>query len=88
MVYDLNVNKLVAKATEAHQDDINTLALQHDLGSNVIITGSDDCLVKVWDKRILRDSSSSVGMFVGHAEGITCLATREDDTYIASNAKD
>ena len=55
--------------------------------SNILYTGGDDGQVKIWDRRALR-GNRPVGIFVGHYEGITHVASKEDDTYLASNGKD
>ena len=43
--------------------------------------------MKVWDRRAL-SSNRPVGVFVGHAEGITNVASKGDGIYLASNGKD
>jgi len=55
--------------------------------SNIIFTGSDDSMVKIWDRRAL-GTSREVGAFVGHCEGITHVASKGDGVYMASNGKD
>ena len=44
-------------------------------------------MVKVWDVRALRDNRP-VGIFVGHAEGISNVCSKGDGVYVASNCKD
>ena len=44
-------------------------------------------MVKVWDRRAL-NSNRPAGVFVGHAEGITNVASKGDGIYLASNGKD
>lgn len=52
--------------------DINTVSATPDF--NVIATGGDDGLIKLWDRRILSSSSSNpIGGFIGHFEGITSI---------------
>ena len=51
----------------------------------MLFTGSDDCFVKVWDRRAF---NKPVGVFVGHQEGITNVASKGDCIYLASNGKD
>lgn len=46
-----------------------------------------DCLIKIWDARALGIHDKPVGHFIGHACGITCVTSREDGIYIASNSK-
>ena len=57
------------------------------MSSNLIFTGSDDGLVKVWDRRDLGNNRAA-GAFVGHHEGITNVASKGDGFYLASNGKD
>jgi WD repeat-containing protein 23 len=45
-------------------------------------------MVKVWDRRALGNNNRPVGVFVGHAEGVTNVASKGDGVYLASNAKD
>jgi WD repeat-containing protein 23 len=51
----------------------------------LIFTGSDDSLVKVWDRRVL---TKEAGTFVGHSEGITHVTSKGDGILLASNSKD
>ena len=55
-----------------------------------MFTGSDDCLIKVWDRRALGGSNhaTSMGAFLGHTEGVTNIASKGDGVYLASNGKD
>lgn len=55
--------------------------------SNVIVSGSDDTTIKVWDRRSMANESCS-GYLIGHTEGITCLSPKGDGRHIVSNAKD
>lgn len=54
----------------------------------MIFTGSDDGLVKIWDRRSLGSNNKEAGAFIGHAEGITHVASKGDGFYVASNGKD
>lgn len=58
--------------------------------SDILFTGGDDCMVKVWDRRAFGSSGSNrpAGIFVGHAEGVTNIASKGDGIYAASNGKD
>ena len=44
-------------------------------------------MVKVWDRRAI-SSNIPVGIFIGHAEGITNVCSKGDGIYVASNGKD
>ena len=87
MVYDLVANKMVTKVDGCHNDEINSVCFANRQHSNIIFSGSDDGLVKVWDRRAL-SSNRPAGVFVGHAEGVTNVASKGDGIYLASNGKD
>ncbi len=71
-----------------HNDDVNSVCWG-DASGNVIYSGSDDCLCKVWDRRTLGSSEgSAVGVMVGHLDGITCIDSKDDGRYFISNSKD
>ena len=42
----------------------------------------------MWDRRAISSSGRPAGVFVGHAEGVTNIASKGDGLYLASNAKD
>ena len=44
-------------------------------------------MIKVWDRRAL-SGGREAGAFIGHAEGITNVASKGDGIYLASNGKD
>ncbi|KAG9097310.1 hypothetical protein FRC06_007701 [Ceratobasidium sp. 370] len=54
---------------------------------NVLVSGSDDAMVKVWDRRSLGSNRPS-GVLPGHTEGITSVSAKGDGRYIISNGKD
>ena len=54
--------------------DINTVCPMQD---NVLATGADDGVIKLWDKRFLDSTSKPIGCFLGHDDGIMSL----DSTY-------
>lgn len=52
-------------------------------------TGGDDCLVYVWDRRVLAGGKPApVGVFVGHQEGITHIDSKGDTRCLASSGED
>jgi len=53
-----------------------------------LFTGSDDCFVKVWDRRNLANSRRPAGVFIGHQEGVTNVTSKGDGLHLASNGKD
>jgi len=87
LTYDLISNRVSTKVTNAHRDEINSVCWANREESNVLFTGSDDCTIRVWDKRAL-GSNSAMGVFIGHTEGITNVSSKGDGMYLASNGKD
>ena len=83
IVFDVETNKTV-RSINAHSDDVNSVAFV-DESSNIIVSGSDDCLCKIWDRRT---SGSAQGVFVGHTEGVAHVSPKGDGRYFISNAKD
>ena len=87
IVYDIERRVNVLKAA-AHSDDINTvcyLDAGDDGGAgNVMVTGSDDHLIKVWDRR----TQSCIGGWIAHTDGLTSVVSCCDGQYVLSNSKD
>src|SRR5436190_17585965 len=72
---------------EGHSDDINAVCFADPLSTNILFSGSDDSVVKVWDRRSMAGGREA-GCLVGHTEGITFVATKGDGRYVISNGKD
>jgi len=73
---------------EAHEDDVNAVAFV-DSATHILASGGDDGLVKIWDRRSLReDRPKPVGTFAGHTDGITYIDTKDDSRHIITNSKD
>lgn len=85
LVYDLVAGRICNRVVGAHEDEINSVCFANRAHSNLIFTGSDDSLVKVWDQRALQREA---GTFVGHSEGVTHVASKGDGVMLASNGKD
>ncbi|PKA62289.1 LEC14B like [Apostasia shenzhenica] len=85
-VYDLEANKLTTRIP-AHSADVNTVTFADETG-NLIFSGSDDNLCKVWDRRCLITQGLAAGVLTGHLEGITFIDSRGDGRYFISNGKD
>ncbi|XP_012708832.2 DDB1- and CUL4-associated factor 11 [Fundulus heteroclitus] len=86
-VFDLEQQKRTLKI-EAHEDDVNAVAFA-DSSSQLLFSGSDDALCKVWDRRTLReDKPQPVGQLAGHRDGITFIHSKGDARYLISNSKD
>lgn len=66
---------------------MNGVAFADSASSNVLISGSDDTFVKVWDRRSL-SGGKPAGVLPGHTEGITYVSPKGDGRYCISNGKD
>jgi len=87
-IYNLE-RKEVEHRVRAHDDDINTVTYGEDDSGNLIITGSDDHLCKVWDRREMGKTSRGYVLgFPGHCKGITHVSAKGDGRYFISNGKD
>eukprot|EP01124_Arcella_intermedia_P015185 TRINITY_DN216_c1_g3_i1.p1 TRINITY_DN216_c1_g3~~TRINITY_DN216_c1_g3_i1.p1 ORF type:complete len:474 (+),score=62.65 TRINITY_DN216_c1_g3_i1:177-1424(+) len=82
-IYDLERKERVHKIP-AHDDDINAVAFM-DKSNQIFLSGSDDCTIKVWDRRTC---TTEVGLLTGHNDGITFIDPKGDGTYLISNSKD
>uniref|UniRef100_A0A663F5M1 DDB1 and CUL4 associated factor 11 n=1 Tax=Aquila chrysaetos chrysaetos TaxID=223781 RepID=A0A663F5M1_AQUCH len=74
-IYDREVQRRVLRV-EAHEDDVNAVALG-DAGGQLLLSGGDD-----------GGRPRPVGLLAGHRDGITFLHPRGDGRYLASNSKD
>ena len=60
-----------------------------DENTNVLASGADDGLVKVWDRRSLReDNPKPVGVLAGHVDGVAYISPKGDGRHLISNSKD
>lgn len=84
-VYDIDKSQVVL-AVRGHADDVNAVCFA-DQSTNVLFSGSDDSLIKVWDRRSMVDQREA-GVLAGHQEGITYIASKGDGRYVLSNGKD
>lgn len=66
LIYDMLTNRVPTIVSEAHEDEINSVCWANRESSNILYTGSDDCFVKVWDRRALGTNTKPAGVFIGH----------------------
>lgn len=86
-VYDLTSRRQVLRI-RAQENDVNAVAFA-DASSNIIVSGGDEGILKVWDRRQLVDRRPKpVGVFAGHYDGITFIDPRGDNRHLISNSKD
>ncbi|XP_062211015.1 LEC14B protein-like isoform X2 [Phragmites australis] len=84
-IYDLGASK-VTERIHAHVADVNVVTFA-DETSDVLYSGSDDSLCKVWDRRCHK-RQKPVGVLTGHLDGITFIDSGGDGHYFISNCKD
>lgn len=70
-----------------HTDDVNAVCFGDKSSPHILYSGSDDTLIKVWDRRSMGDSREA-GVFMGHTEGLTYVDSKGDGRYVLSNGKD
>ncbi|KAF0694975.1 hypothetical protein As57867_014147, partial [Aphanomyces stellatus] len=89
VLHDMTTNTSVCHL-HGHDDDVNAITfVDGPQSSNVFVSGSDDCYIKLWDRRMMSEANARPqGVFVGHTEGITHMSSRDDGYYFLSNAKD
>ncbi|WWC57559.1 uncharacterized protein I303_100091 [Kwoniella dejecticola CBS 10117] len=86
MVYDIDAQRRTL-AVQGHADDVNAVSFADESSTNILVSGSDDGYVKVWDRRSLSSSTPS-GILVGATEGITYTSPKGDGRYMIVNSKD
>ncbi|KAL9600624.1 MAG: hypothetical protein Q9219_003057 [cf. Caloplaca sp. 3 TL-2023] len=85
-VYDIEAQKSIL-SINGHRDDVNAVCFGDNSSPHILYSGSDDALIKVWDRRSMGDSREA-GVFVGHTEGLTYVDSKGDGRYVLSNGKD
>ncbi|KAL8763863.1 MAG: hypothetical protein Q9184_000459 [Pyrenodesmia sp. 2 TL-2023] len=85
-VYDIEAKKSVLRIA-GHTDDVNAVCFGDNSSPHILYSGSDDTLIKVWDRRSMGDSREA-GVFMGHTEGLTYVDSKGDGRYVLSNGKD
>lgn len=85
-VYDIEKRQSVL-SINGHGDDVNAVCFGDTSSPHILYSGSDDTLIKVWDRRSMGDSREA-GVFMGHTEGVTYVDSKGDGRYVLSNGKD
>lgn len=86
IIYDIE-SRQVLHNIRGHEDDVNAVCFADPKDPHIIYSGSDDQVIKVWDRRSMGDGREA-GAFVGHIEGLTYLDSKGDGRYLLSNGKD
>jgi len=85
-IYDITAGHPVLRL-KGHRNEVNAVCYGDESSPHIIYSGSDDCTVKIWDRRSI-SGTRPVGVFTGHTEGITSIASKGDGRYVLSNGKD
>lgn len=85
-VFDIEANRSILKIP-GHHEDVNAVCFGDQSSPHILYSGSDDTLIKVWDRRSMGDSREA-GVFMGHTEGVTYVDSKGDGRYVLSNGKD
>lgn len=84
-------NRVLAKLSlkiDAHDDDLSSVCFADESG-HILYSGGEDAVVKVWDRRNLRENSPKpVGQLSGHYDSITHIDSKNDARYLITNSKD
>ncbi len=87
-IHVVNLERKTTRVVEdAHDEDVNTVCFLFPEQDSLLLSGSDDGLVKLWDLRAL-SSDRAQGLCAGHAHGITSLSTKGNGVHVLSNSKD
>ncbi|KAG8534235.1 uncharacterized protein KY384_001079 [Bacidia gigantensis] len=86
-VYDIERRQSIINIENGHSEDVNAVCFGDKNSPHILYSGSDDTLIKVWDRRSLGDGREA-GVFMGHTEGLTYVDSRGDGRYVLSNGKD
>lgn len=86
VLYDIE-KRSVIQTIMGHENDVNAVCFGDKDEPHLIYSGSDDGVLKVWDRRSLNDRREA-GAFVGHKGGLTYIDSKNDGRYILSNGKD
>ena len=85
-VYDIEKRQSILRIP-GHNGDVNAVCFGDTSSPHILYSGSDDTLIKVWDRRSMGDSREA-GVFMGHTEGLTYVDSKGDGRYVLSNGKD
>ena len=85
-VHDIETQKSTLRI-RGHSNEVNAVCFGDASSPHILYSGSDDALIKVWDRRSMGDSREA-GVFMGHREGLTYVDSKGDGRYVLSNGKD
>ncbi|KAA1110913.1 hypothetical protein PGT21_034184 [Puccinia graminis f. sp. tritici] len=86
VAYDVETRTILT-TIKGHSNDTNAVCFADKSDPNILVSGSDDSYIKVWDRRCLNNAKPA-GALMGHTEGITYVSSKGDGRFIVSNGKD
>lgn len=90
-LYDRTRDERSQRIVQDLRGDINAVRFLDPASNNVIVGGSDNGIIEIWDRRVLgtyAKTRKSVATLVGHHDGITYIDAKGDGRYFISNSKD
>ncbi|TGZ64061.1 hypothetical protein CRM22_006556 [Opisthorchis felineus] len=84
-IHDIESGACELAQASSNKRDMNAVTIL-DAAGHVILAGSDDTTIRLFDSRALK--KGSVAMFTGHMDGVTYLDSKGDGVYFLSNSKD
>jgi WD repeat-containing protein 23 len=75
----------VSACVTSSPEDLNAVAYGGDNYPDILFTGGDDCVCKIWDKR---DLKKPIGVLIGHRYGIASVSSKGDGIHYLSSSKD
>ncbi|GAA29243.2 DDB1- and CUL4-associated factor 11 [Clonorchis sinensis] len=84
-IHDIESGACELTQASSNKRDMNAVTTL-DAAGHVILAGSDDTTIRLFDSRALK--KGSVAMFTGHMDGVTYLDSKGDGVYFLSNSKD
>lgn len=70
---------------KGHGNSVYCLAFHPDIGNGLILTGSTDDSIRLWDLNL---NFETIAIFGGHGAGICCLSFHESGNYFVSGGMD
>ena len=87
VVYDLQSGR-VSETLRAHDDDINAVCFADtSTRSNILISGSDDATIKVWDRRLMGSESTAAATAAASSSGSNTAAAAAAGAAAASSLR-
>lgn len=90
-VYDRTRDERSLRIVQDIRGDINAVRFLDPASNQVIVGGSDNGIIEVWDRRVLGANAKnrkSVATLFGHFDGVTYIDPQGDGRHFLTNSKD